>query len=251
MKTCLGLATALALTVTLAYTPPALACCAPCDNLCAQPGVSPDTVCCTGVPTPCDGCGSTACGACAWESTLDASCATGCAADYLACVADPTTAGCHAAWGLCMDSCWDETFTCGQPPCPIDCDDDEHEEDDTFEHAAKEPPLMNPAGGKPVLLDGLVSQAFDPDWFHAYGDCCNTIWAIVTWDASLGDLDLSLHDEKGEAYQVGDPGFVHKDKPGFAAVRLSGHGGHFYLQVTNADGDCVPYELKVYAPVYL
>lgn len=246
---------ALAAALLLLTPGSAEACCTPCDSICAT-GAPADTVCCTGQPTTCDACGLTACGACAQVSKLDTTCASECAKGYLECAVglnDPGNGagGCAPAWGACMDGCWQQTLVCETPPCATTCEDDAHEQDDTFEAAKAASPIMNVAGGDPTLFPALVSAPFDDDWFHAYGDCCHTVWMTITWDPDLGDLDLVLHDAEGKPMGPGDEGYVASVKPGFIGLRRAGYGGHFYARVSNEDGACVPYKARIYAPVYL
>jgi hypothetical protein len=95
--------------------PDALACCTPCASICG-PTTPADTICCTGVSTPCDACGVTTCGACACDATLDERCAKTCDTQYQNCTLGWSQ--CLAQYGFCVDACWTESLTCTQPSCP-------------------------------------------------------------------------------------------------------------------------------------
>jgi len=243
-KLCVGVFGGLVLIYSLMAS--ASACCVPCHSIC-DVGVSADTVCCSGDPAACDGCGQTTCGACAIQSTLDKSCAKTCNGMFAQCSEDGPS-GCYADWGVCFDSCWTEKLVCEHPPCASECTADAYEPNDSLAAAQSSNPIYGP---KTVVIADLMAEPFDEDYFSAYADCCNTAWVAITWDPALGQLDLQMLDAEGNAFAPGDPGFKKLSKPGFLGVRKKSHGGAFYFRVSHLEGDCIPYTAKVYSKVYL
>ena len=130
---------------------------------------------------------------------LDHSCARGCDEAVLGCdgpnsfdVYDETN--CWAEFGICMDACLLAEMICENPPSPGTCLDDDHEEDDTLWQAHAMEPIH---GREPVRLDGLVARAGDPDFFHAYADCCEHAGVELQWNPADGFLRAHLLDGRG------------------------------------------------------
>jgi hypothetical protein len=72
--------------------------------------------------------------------------------------------------------------------------------------------------------------------------------AVLTWDGSLGQLELSLRDADNMPIEKRD---VSMESPGRAEERVDEYyDSYFYVRVNNAGQQGIPYTIKVTAQVF-
>jgi hypothetical protein len=126
------------------------------------------------------------------------------------------------------------------------CTADAHEPDDTLTETEAHEPV---SGIFPVELRQLTACPGDTDYVWAGRvDAGGKAGARLTWDASLGELQLALCDENGVPLTQRD---VSSTSAGHAEERVDEYyGSFFYVRVTNSGGQSIPYDLTVTAQVF-
>lgn len=126
------------------------------------------------------------------------------------------------------------------------CTNDAREPDDHLADAERHDPV---SGIVPIELTGLVACPFDRDVVWAGRvDSGGKAGAELTWDASLGDLELSLGDADNMPITQTD---VSTSQPGHAEERVDEYyDSYFYVRVRNPGNVSIPYTLIVTAQVF-
>jgi hypothetical protein len=135
----------------------------------------------------------------------------------------------------------------GSDAAPSDggmCTDDDREEDDSFAAAMAVMPIYGPT---PVMLSGLVACQGDADFIHAYSDCCTEAGVILTWEATMGDLEAELLDETGAPLTP----TTMMSAPGRLVLLVDEHGGDFYIRVESTAAARIEYAAEVHAMIFL
>jgi hypothetical protein len=132
------------------------------------------------------------------------------------------------------------------PTHPDDfCNNDAHEPDDSVTQTEAHDAL---SGIQPIGIVDLVACPGESDYFWGGRvDAGGSAGAVLTWDASLGELGLSM----GNADNMSVTLDVDETTPGRAAVRIAEYYDYyFYVTVTNASNVAIPYELTLTAQVF-